>query len=369
MRKYWFILFVILFGVETLAQSGFQLKGQTDMSENEAVVILKISANSMDVVDTVYTDKKGRFSYEGDEPESVIYYLTFGSAQPPGIPLVVENGAEINLHTEIKDFFPHTITGGKYSEQMHSLHALYTHYDSILTVFNNNLESLKATAMSPEQQLELNKEYQEIISARTRKIEEFIIEQEASPVLFFAARFLFSRPEPRIVIRVAEKLQSDMPNSAYTTSLLSIRNQFKPTDEGSLAPDLALESPKGDTVRLSSLKGEVVLLDFWASWCGPCRKENPQVRAMYQKYKDRGFEIYGVSLDHNATQWKIAIQQDQLPWIHVSDLKAWSSIAAKIYDVHGIPQTFLIDKDGRIHRSGLRGEQLEAELEYLLNRS
>lgn len=144
--------------------------------------------------------------------------------------------------------------------------------------------------------------------------------------------------------------------------------QFR-TSEGSVAPELEFSDPDGKVRKLSDLRGKVVLIDFWASWCGPCRKENPHVRAMYEKYHDRGFEVFSVSLDNNKDRWKDAIAKDGLVWPnHVSDLKGWGSAAAKLYGVSSIPSTFLVDKDGRIIAKGLRGEQLTAVLEQIFGK-
>lgn len=135
---------------------------------------------------------------------------------------------------------------------------------------------------------------------------------------------------------------------------------------GGIAPELRLPTPEGDTLSLEDYRGKYLLIDFWASWCGPCRQENPNVRRMYAAYKDKGFEILGVSLDRSEANWIKAIEQDKLPWKHVSDLKQWKSIAAKTYGVHSIPYTVLIDPEGKIIDKRLRGSGLEKELERLL---
>ena len=120
----------------------------------------------------------------------------------------------------------------------------------------------------------------------------------------------------------------------------------------------------GTVMKLSDLRGKIVLIDFWASWCGPCRRENPHVVNLYAKYHDKGFEVFSVSLDNNPTRWKEAIQKDKLTWpYHVSDLKGWKSEAAALYGVNSIPSTFLIDQEGRIIAKGLRGEQLDQMLQ------
>ena len=138
---------------------------------------------------------------------------------------------------------------------------------------------------------------------------------------------------------------------------------------GSSAPEIALPNPQGDTLRLSSLKGKYVLIDFWASWCGPCRRENPNVVRMYQKYKDKGFEILGVSLDRSKAPWEQAIEKDGLTWLHVSDLNYFNGPAAKTYGVNAIPHTVLVGPDGKIVAKNLRGKALENKLAQVLSSS
>jgi peroxiredoxin len=135
---------------------------------------------------------------------------------------------------------------------------------------------------------------------------------------------------------------------------------------GDKAPEIALPDPTGKIIALSSLRGKYVLIDFWSSWCGPCRRENPNVVKMYQTYKDKGFEIFGVSLDMNKEQWLQAIEQDGLTWTHVSDLGYWNSVVVPQYQISGIPATFLLDKEGKIIARDLRGAELEAKLKEVL---
>lgn len=137
--------------------------------------------------------------------------------------------------------------------------------------------------------------------------------------------------------------------------------------ENKLAPDISLKNPEGKTITLSSLRGKVVLIDFWASWCGPCRQENPNVVRAYNKFKDKGFTVYSVSLDKDAEAWKRAIKSDGLIWPnHVSDLKQWESPMPQLYGFNGIPYTVLIDKKGKIIGTNLRGAALEQKLNEIL---
>lgn len=136
---------------------------------------------------------------------------------------------------------------------------------------------------------------------------------------------------------------------------------------GGVAPDFTQNTPEGEPFSLSSLRGKVVLVDFWASWCGPCRQENPNVVRLYDKYKSKGFDILGVSLDRDMTRWVQAIEKDGLQWHHISDLKGWQNEVAQLYNVTSIPHTILLDKEGRILARNLRGQALEKKLAELFN--
>jgi peroxiredoxin len=136
--------------------------------------------------------------------------------------------------------------------------------------------------------------------------------------------------------------------------------------EGIEAPEISLPDPQGDTIKLSSTRGNVVLLDFWASWCSPCRRENPNLVKAYTLYHSKGFQIYQVSLDKTKEAWLNGIQEDHLEkWIHVSDVKYWNSVVVPLYSIDSIPCNFLIDKDGRVIDSYLRGEKLQNKLAEL----
>ena len=150
---------------------------------------------------------------------------------------------------------------------------------------------------------------------------------------------------------------------------LSIQGISQGVKVGDLAPDIVQTNTQGEEIKLSDLRGQLVLVDFWASWCAPCRRENPNLVAAYEEYKNaeftnaKGFTIFSVSLDSNKERWINAIQTDQLPWpYHVSDLKGWRNAAAKLYKIRAVPASFLVDGEGKVIATNLRGRRLEEAL-------
>jgi peroxiredoxin len=143
---------------------------------------------------------------------------------------------------------------------------------------------------------------------------------------------------------------------------------FSQPRTGQQAPELTLPDVNGDSIHLSGLQGKVVLIDFWASWCTPCRKNNPHLVALYKKYHEKGLEILGVSLDDKHENWTDAIQHDKLGWIQVNDNKGWDAKSALIYGVDAIPASFLVDKNGIVQKTNPEGWELESEIRHLLKK-
>lgn len=167
---------------------------------------------------------------------------------------------------------------------------------------------------------------------------------------------------------ITKSLDKSLYSTYFGNTLITRVETLKKVDIGKTAPNIVLPDTDGKLLSLSSLKGKYVLIDFWASWCSPCRKENPNVVNAYNLYKDKGFDILGVSMDQNRNNWLKAIKDDNLTWHHVSDLKGWANEAGKLYGVNSIPHSVLIDKNGIIIAKNLRGEELLSKLSTLLGK-
>ena len=205
---------------------------------------------------------------------------------------------------------------------------------------------------------------------RGLQIADFIKEDPASiTTAYVLYRYFAYRLSPPEIREYTSQLDPSLQNTQYVTILHGLASTLETVLPGNKAPDFTSTAPDGSTIRFSDYLGkDYVLLDFWAAWCGPCRRENPNVVAAYQQYKDHGFNVFGVSLDKTKEAWLKAIEADGLTWPQVSDVTFWNSEAAALYGVRAIPSNFLIGPDGTIVARNLRGEELHEKLAELIGK-
>ena len=221
-------------------------------------------------------------------------------------------------------------------------------------------------------------------SAQYQATKAMIEEHSTSPVALSAINKLNMQQEFALFKKVRDDLRKPMGRSGYYTAFREQVDRIEQQEVarrlqeeemqrlagmlpiGGMAPDIRQQTPDGGTMALSELRGKVVLIDFWASWCRPCRMENPAMKRVYDKYKGKGFEIFGVALDRDHNSWVNAIKADGIDWKHVSDLGFWNNAAAQEYGVNSIPFTVLLDREGKILAKGLRSHDLEQKLAEIL---
>lgn len=232
------------------------------------------------------------------------------------------------------------------------------------------VEAYRAAA-SAQDQINMASQYQAYEMLQDEKNTAILQQLKANPaseVTAFLAQMTFGHlSDPVKVKEIIDIMDISLTGYSYYDALVDRYNKLENVAVGQIAPDFELSDPDGNLVKLSSLRGKYILMDFWASWCGPCRKENPNVVALYKQYNNKNFDIIGISLDKDKDKWLEAIEADGLAWNHVSDLKYWDSMAADLYAVSGIPHTILLDPAGKIIAKDLRGDALAAKLAEVLN--
>ncbi|WP_127125163.1 TlpA disulfide reductase family protein [Pseudoflavitalea rhizosphaerae] len=357
---------------------GFKLNGKINDVKEPAKVAMVYVANGKRQSDTVELNK-GKFAFKGkiSSPVKAILVVLKSSDNPrmmlsigyggdvmgrDGRQVYLDKGTILLKGDSLKTA---TIKGSASQRDFDELQKLREPVVAKLDAINKELIRLNGDKESEE--------YKATYANLIKTMKEFGPIEEA---------FIASHPDSWVswhaltgksIISDVKKLegQFNAMNASFRNSEdgkkleEKIRKSYK-TAMGAVAPEFAQNNLDGQSVALSSLRGKYVLIDFWASWCGPCRAENPHVKAAYEKFKDKNFEILAVSLDNKKDAWVQAIEKDGLPWLHVSDLLGWKNAVAEQYDVKAIPQNWLLDPNGVIIGQNMRGKELEEKLASVL---
>jgi len=358
------------------------IKGQLDNCKGKYIYLKEITVKGDGIADSVMPSESGKFKFV-KELQNPAFYLLYTKAQKPITIVALPKEKIIVTGSSDSLFYNYRVEGSEESKRAQMIKLLLDRtmnkLDSINKVYqqfldNPNIVQIKQT---------LTNNYNRFIDEH-REFTIMFLDQDPASISNLIALYQQVEPETKTYVlykdedfkyfdRVDSFLYRKYPNSAHVQALHANVSEMRQQQNkekmqklisamGAPAPEIALPSPKGDTIRLSSFKGKYVLVDFWASWCSPCRDENPNLVAIYAKYKQRGFEIFQVSLDKTKEAWLKAIRNDNLTWVNVSDLQMWQSEAAKTYNVEAIPASFLVDKEGVIIARNLKGDALDERL-------
>lgn len=372
--KNWMIAIAGLLLMTSCGEKGAVVTGTLDNAEGETIVLERLSSTDVFPKDSIEVSASGDFKLADTEiTDPGFYRLRIG--QNNFVVLLLNDGDKAEVSGNALDFYKsYEVSGSEESLKLRNLDKRLRQDYELTDSLRKSYMELQATG-----QYDMDSVKQSIdeifLAAQEKKVafvKDFIEQNPNSLATLSAVQQVRHDENPELFETVANNLDAVYPNSDYVKqfkkTLVDLRAKQQAaakTGIGAIAPEIVVQTPDGETIKLSDFRGKVTMIDFWAAWCKPCRAENPNVVRVYNKYHDKGFEVFGVSLDRDKESWVTAIQQDGLPWKHGSELKFWQSSFVPAYNLDGIPMTYLLDENGVIIAKGLRGAQLEAKLQEI----
>jgi peroxiredoxin len=361
-----FLLTILFFSSCSEKGNDFTVIGDIANMPKQQVVLEELGIKEFILVDSVMSDEKGHFELKGNAVEEGRYRLRFTEGK--FILLTIDKGT-VKVAADWNNIQNYTVSGSVASESFRVYMNTFRKYVNDINTLDIVKDSMMARGNDSMLQVAMQ-EQTEVSNALTRYIENYADTTKSVSNALFAVQMLNPASEMDYINAFMGGLERRFPKSKAAKEyvkafkeMMDAQNDETPGPKvGSKAPDVTLTSSDGKQVSISSFKGKYVLVDFWASWCGPCRRENPNVVEAYNKFKDKNFTVLGISLDDDRTKWMEAIAKDELTWTHISDLKGWESMAARTYGVQSIPSNFLLDPDGMIIARDLREDELHEKL-------
>jgi len=344
-------------------QTGYKISGNIRGIE-KGIIYLIHQIGDQEIKDSTQITN-GKFTFSGTTPEVMMYSIQIPKIREQKYFLLENKAILFDGHKD--SLFNAKISG---SPETDVYLVFYNGPWKIITAKAGKIYNAMDSAtqkgkiiLSPEQRKPFDDEFKNLDVLNQKAIKDYVLAHPGSvAVAAIVEDRLINYNYPQQAAEMYTLFKPEVKNSYFGKAIKESLALVNKTAPGKVAPDFTMNDVNDKPLKLSQLRGKYVLIDFWASWCVPCRKENPNVVAAYQKYHDQGFEILGVSLDSKKEAWLKAIKDDGLGWKHVSELKGWTNTAATTYGVKSVPASFLIDKEGKVIAKDLRGEELTKKL-------
>jgi peroxiredoxin len=353
------------------SESRYNVTGTIQHAAAQKLLLQEVPYGGKPIItlDSITLKEDGKFSFDFIAKQEGIYRI---ATEKDVEILFINDEDNIQINADANDYKSYQIKGSKNSSALLNFLQEYRKKDSSIFATLYALDNMQKQNAKDSSIFWVQKQKTQKISDLNQFIEK-AINTESSPAFLYYVIGLSIRSMESAQVLTLTKMAAERTKAAPLVELATMLNSqvqsntsTGPIEVGQMAPEIALQDVDGKIITLSSLKGKYVLVDFWASWCGPCRGENPNVVSNYEKFKNKNFTVFGVSLDEDKANWIAAIKDDKLNWPQVSDLKKWESTVVGAYQIEGIPFNVLLDPTGKIIAKDLRGEALGTTLSALL---